>query len=108
MSPYFFFDYPVTIKCFDNPVIIVGITNPNSEMQAALMRMLYKRSGIDYNDVSFVEAHGTGTQVSVFVFMHLLVFSPNLESNLSRDMTKSNKVSVRPAKTRISLGIRPV
>ena len=27
---------------------------------------------------------------------------------LSRDMTKTNKVTVRPAKTQISLGIRPV
>ena len=26
----------------------------------------------------------------------------------SRDMTKNNKVSLRPAKTQISLGIRPV
>ena len=32
------------------------------------MRMLYKRSGIKYEDVKFVEAHGTGTQVSVFAF----------------------------------------
>ena len=27
---------------------------------------------------------------------------------MSRDMTKTNKMTVRPAKTKISLGIRPV
>ena len=27
---------------------------------------------------------------------------------MSRDMSKTNKMSVRPAKTQISLGIRPV
>ena len=31
-----------------------------------------------------------------------------LKTHLSRDMTKPTKVTVRPAKTRISLGIRPV
>ena len=52
--------------------VIVGITNPNSETQADLMRMLYKRSGIKYEEVKFVEAHGTGTQVSVFGLYILL------------------------------------
>ena len=32
----------------------------------------------------------------------------NNTNNMSRDMTKTNKMSVRPAKTQISLGIRPV
>ena len=31
-----------------------------------------------------------------------------LINQMSRDMTKTNKMSVRPAKTQISLGIRPV
>ena len=31
-----------------------------------------------------------------------------IESHLSRDITKLKKMSVRPAKTQISLGIRPV
>ena len=43
---------------------IIGITNPNSETQANLMRELYNRSNIDVTDIKFVEAHGTGTQVN--------------------------------------------
>ena len=42
---------------------ISGITNPNSETQAELIRELYTRSNIDVNDVGYLEAHGTGTQV---------------------------------------------
>ena len=39
---------------------------------------------------------------------NLCTASQNSETELGRDMTKTNKISVRPAKTQISLGIRPV
>ena len=38
--------------------------------------------------------------LAFYVVMH--------QFQMSRDMTKSNNVAVRPAKTQISLGIRPV
>ena len=44
---------------------ISGITNPNSETQAELIRELYTSSNIDVNDVGYLEAHGTGTQVFI-------------------------------------------
>ncbi|KAK2587686.1 hypothetical protein KPH14_003803 [Odynerus spinipes] len=40
-----------------------GITFPNGEMQAKLVREVYNECGIDPADVSYVEAHGTGTKV---------------------------------------------
>jgi fatty acid synthase, animal type len=39
-----------------------GITFPNREMQARLLRDVYREAGIDPQDVAWVEAHGTGTQ----------------------------------------------
>ena len=41
-----------------------GITNPNPEIQASLMKEIYSRSGVNVKDVYYVEAHGTGTQVN--------------------------------------------
>ncbi|MGP6087640.1 SDR family NAD(P)-dependent oxidoreductase [Antarctobacter jejuensis] len=40
-----------------------GITAPSSTSQAALMRGLYDRAGIDPAQVQLLEAHGTGTQL---------------------------------------------
>lgn len=39
-----------------------GITLPNSEAQAALLKRVLKRAGVHSDEVAFVEAHGTGTQ----------------------------------------------
>ena len=39
-----------------------GITFPNGEMQARLLRDVYREAGVDPRDVAWVEAHGTGTQ----------------------------------------------
>jgi acyl transferase domain-containing protein len=40
-----------------------GITVPNPKAQQALIRDIYSRSGIPFEEVSYVEAHGTGTPV---------------------------------------------
>ena len=40
-----------------------GIALPNGEAQAALLRGIYSRAGLDPARVRFVEAHGTGTVV---------------------------------------------
>ena len=39
-----------------------GITLPNGEAQADLMRSVYARAAIDPRQIRYVEAHGTGTQ----------------------------------------------
>ena len=36
-----------------------GISLPNSEAQADLMRLVYSSAGLDPRDTSYVEAHGT-------------------------------------------------
>ncbi len=38
-----------------------GITFPNGEAQASLMRSVYQYAGLDPMDTAYVEAHGTGT-----------------------------------------------
>ena len=38
-----------------------GITFPNAQAQADLMRSVYQCAGLDPMDTAFVEAHGTGT-----------------------------------------------
>ena len=38
-----------------------GITFPNMQAQADLMRSVYHSAGLDPTDTAFVEAHGTGT-----------------------------------------------
>ncbi|MEA3478859.1 MAG: type I polyketide synthase, partial [Bacteroidota bacterium] len=40
-----------------------GISVPNPDAQAALLKIAYKDAGIDPHDVKYVEAHGTGTFV---------------------------------------------
>ncbi|RDW64263.1 hypothetical protein BP5796_10765 [Coleophoma crateriformis] len=39
-----------------------GISLPNADAQAALMRLVYANAGLDPRDTTYVEAHGTGTQ----------------------------------------------
>ena len=40
-----------------------GITVPSAEAQAALLRDVYARAGIDPSNIDYLEAHGTGTAV---------------------------------------------
>ncbi|KAL9085033.1 MAG: hypothetical protein Q9165_007774 [Trypethelium subeluteriae] len=40
-----------------------GITVPNPEAQAAMIRAVYERAGLDYTQTQYFEAHGTGTPV---------------------------------------------
>lgn len=40
-----------------------GITAPNGESQARLIREVYQRHGINPEDIQLLEAHGTGTQL---------------------------------------------
>jgi phthiocerol/phenolphthiocerol synthesis type-I polyketide synthase C len=40
-----------------------GISVPTAEMQAALLRTVYQRAGIDPHTLAYLEAHGTGTAV---------------------------------------------
>ncbi len=40
-----------------------GITVPNAEAQAALMKRVYEQAGASAKDIDMIEAHGTGTSV---------------------------------------------
>ena len=40
-----------------------GLTVPNSEMQAELLRQVYAAAGLGPDDIDYLEAHGTGTAV---------------------------------------------
>ncbi|KAF2811619.1 putative polyketide synthase [Mytilinidion resinicola] len=40
-----------------------GITLPNSDAQASLIRSTYRSAGLDFSQTSYFEAHGTGTAV---------------------------------------------
>ncbi|MBN3804594.1 SDR family NAD(P)-dependent oxidoreductase [Paraburkholderia sp. Ac-20336] len=40
-----------------------GISVPGAATQAALLRMVYQRAGVDPRSLAYVEAHGTGTAV---------------------------------------------
>ena len=39
-----------------------GISMPNAEAQAKLMRSVYQKAGIKPGEIGYIEAHGTGTQ----------------------------------------------
>lgn len=47
-----------------------GISLPNSDAQAALMKLVYSSAGLDPRDTSYVEAHGT---VSDRFYLEILV-----------------------------------
>ncbi|KAL9078526.1 MAG: hypothetical protein Q9157_002549 [Trypethelium eluteriae] len=40
-----------------------GITVPNPEAQASMIRTVYEKAGLDYTQTQYFEAHGTGTPV---------------------------------------------
>ncbi|KAF1829904.1 ketoacyl-synt-domain-containing protein [Decorospora gaudefroyi] len=40
-----------------------GITMPNAEAQAQLIRTTYEKAALDLNDTAYFEAHGTGTSI---------------------------------------------
>ncbi|MDQ7990013.1 MAG: type I polyketide synthase [Candidatus Dactylopiibacterium sp.] len=40
-----------------------GLTVPNADAQAALLRETYRRAGIAPEDIDYIEAHGTGTAI---------------------------------------------
>ena len=42
-----------------------GITMPNAEAQADLIRATYRQAGLSPSDVTYFEAHGTGTAIGV-------------------------------------------
>ena len=50
--------------------VFVGITFPNAESQANMIKTLYKRAGVDVNDLAYMEAHSTGTKVRVTVSLY--------------------------------------
>ncbi|KAK3085470.1 hypothetical protein FSP39_003881 [Pinctada imbricata] len=39
-----------------------GITFPSAKSQTEMIKMLYKRAGVDVNNVAYMEAHSTGTK----------------------------------------------
>ncbi|KJZ74256.1 hypothetical protein HIM_06262 [Hirsutella minnesotensis 3608] len=41
----------------------VGLSTPSGEAQEQLIRDVYAKAGIDFNDTGFIEAHGTGTKI---------------------------------------------
>jgi acyl transferase domain-containing protein/acyl carrier protein len=49
-----------------------GITVPNPDSQESLIRTVYEKSGVPFEDVRYVEAHGTGTTVGDTVEANVL------------------------------------
>ena len=40
-----------------------GMTQPNADLQEAVIRKAYARAKLDFADTDYVECHGTGTSV---------------------------------------------
>ena len=81
--------------------------NEDSEQTGRMPRLIWVFAGRTCHFVGFV-------MLRLIYYLSGAVHNGNntvvmdFQINLSRDMTKPNKMSVRPAKTQISLGIRPV
>lgn len=71
---------------------VQGITFPNGEMQAKLLREVYAESGVNPADVVYVEAHGTGTKIGDPQEMNAItsVFCKDRKAPLLVGSTKSN------------------
>lgn len=82
-----------------------GVALPSSEQQAALLRALYERAGIDFNRLAFVEAHGTGTQVGdpAEAFALGKVLGAGRETPLPIGSAKSNVGHLEPASGLVGL-----
>ena len=50
-------------SCLNQDGASMGITAPNPEAQARLLRECWRECGIEPTDLSYIEAHGTGTKL---------------------------------------------
>ncbi|KAH6672349.1 putative lovastatin nonaketide synthase [Halenospora varia] len=69
-----------------------GITMPNSVAQEALIRRVYKNTGLSTNETQYFEAHGTGTQAGDPRETRAIgaVFAPNRNKPLYVGSVKTN------------------
>ena len=69
-----------------------GITMPNSKAQEALIRKVYKNTGLSTNETTYFEAHGTGTQAGDPRETRAIgaVFAPNRKHPLHVGSVKTN------------------
>nr|AKL78824.1 GLPKS3 [Glarea lozoyensis] len=69
-----------------------GITMPNSVAQEALIRRVYKNTGLNTNETQYFEAHGTGTQAGDPRETRAIgaVFAPNRDRPLYVGSVKTN------------------
>ncbi|KAG9238221.1 putative lovastatin nonaketide synthase [Amylocarpus encephaloides] len=69
-----------------------GITMPNSVAQEALIRRVYKNTGLNTNETQYFEAHGTGTQAGDPRETRAIgaVFAPNRDKPLYVGSVKTN------------------
>lgn len=69
-----------------------GITMPNSVAQEALIRSVYKKTGLSTHDTTYFEAHGTGTQAGDPRETRAIgaVFAPNRKQPLVVGSIKTN------------------
>lgn len=72
-----------------------GITVPNPEAQAKLIKKVYKEAGVQPSEVQYVEAHGTGTKAGDPVEISAL------NEALSEGRAKDDKAFVGSVKTNI-------
>jgi acyl transferase domain-containing protein len=50
-----------------------GISLPNSDAQAALMKLVYSSAGLDPSETSYVEAHGTVRDFAIRLGIQLTI-----------------------------------
>ena len=77
----------------------MGLSLPNRDAQAALLRAVYSQSGVSAQALSFIEAHGTGTPAGDPIEASALgeVLGRNRTSPLLMGSVKSNLGHLEPA-----------
>ncbi|KAK5659385.1 hypothetical protein OQA88_1478 [Cercophora sp. LCS_1] len=102
-------------SCINSDGRTIGLSQPNAESHAALIRRSHALAGFDVSQTAMIECHGTGTSVGdpleagavADVFGHVGAFIGSVKPNLGHSEGASGVTSVLKAMLAVEKGVIP-